>query len=121
LSLAVTPGNRGGLRGAARHIGPVRRRDDRRISMGPIPGNIIGRCVTDIACRRLRYICQGFAVRCPVGVVVCSRPEGPDIISAVMPERSGDWPMGNRMRRGKPAAKRRARACECLVRGKHKR
>src|ERR1700730_15439256 len=48
LSLAVTPGNRGGLRGAARHIGAVRTRDDRRISMGPIPGNIIGR-VTDIA------------------------------------------------------------------------
>ena len=41
LLFAVTSGNRYGLRGAARHIGPIGRRDIRRISMCPIPGNIV--------------------------------------------------------------------------------
>jgi hypothetical protein len=46
---AVTPGNRYGLRGAARDIGPVRRCDSRRESMCPIPGNIVCLRVMDIA------------------------------------------------------------------------
>jgi hypothetical protein len=49
LISAVLPRNRYGLRGAARHIGPVGRYDGGRISMGPIPGNIIGIGLTDIA------------------------------------------------------------------------
>jgi hypothetical protein len=49
LLFAATPRNRYGLRGAAWHIWPVGRCDSRRISMCPIPGNIICICVADIA------------------------------------------------------------------------
>src|SRR6266481_8466553 len=74
---AVTPGNRYGLRGAARDIGPVGRRDSRRESMCPIPGNIVCLRVMDIARCWLRNICRGLAIRWPVGEVTCARPEGP--------------------------------------------
>jgi len=37
----VTSGNGDGLRRAARHIGPVGRRDIRRIAMRPVPGHVI--------------------------------------------------------------------------------
>jgi hypothetical protein len=49
LLSAVTPGNRDGLGGAARHIGSFRWCDRRRISMCPIPGNIICIRLMDIA------------------------------------------------------------------------
>jgi hypothetical protein len=49
LLSAVMPKNRYGLCGAAWHIRPVRRRDSGWIPMCPIPGNIIGICLMDIA------------------------------------------------------------------------
>jgi hypothetical protein len=107
---AVMPaGNRDGLRGAARHIWASRRCDNRRISMGPIPGNIISMRGTDIAWYGLRAISQGFAIRWPGEEVPFCRPEDPYIVSPVMPERSGDRRMGNRMRRSKPSAMRGSR------------
>jgi hypothetical protein len=87
---AVIARNRYGLRGTARHIGSFGRRDGRRKSMCPIPGNIMRIGVMDIAGRRLRNIRNRFAVRRPVEGVVYSRPDGPDIVSPVMPERSGE-------------------------------
>src|SRR5258705_376394 len=46
---AVTSGNRHGFRAAAWHIGPVGRSDSRRKAMRPIPGNVIGVGVVDVA------------------------------------------------------------------------
>jgi hypothetical protein len=48
LLAAVAPRNRYGLGGATRHIRSVRRYDSRRVSMCPIPGNIVGIGVTNI-------------------------------------------------------------------------
>ena len=121
LLSAVTSGNLYGLRGAARHIGPIRRRDSRRISMGPIPGNIVCIDVMHIAGCRLRTIRDGFAIRWPVEALVARPEEAPYVVSPVMPKRVGDRRPGNRMRRSKPSAMRRSRPRECLVRGKHKR
>jgi len=115
------PRNRYGLRGAARHIWSFRRCDSRRISMCPIPGNIICIRVMVIAWYWLRNIYHGFAIRWPVEEAPYCRPEGPYIVSPVMPERLGDWRTGNRMRRSKPSTRRCSRPGECLVRGKHKR
>jgi hypothetical protein len=56
--------------------------------MYPIPGNIVGLAVPDIAWYRLRNIDQGFAIQRPV--VAYSGPYIADVVSAVMPERSGD-------------------------------
>jgi hypothetical protein len=118
---AVTRGNRYGFRAAARHIGPIGGRDSRRISMGPIPGNIIGVGVMDIARRWLRGTCDGFAARWIVEEAV-SGPEAPHIVSPAMPERSGgEGSIGNRMRRSRPAASGGSRPGRCLVRGKHER
>jgi hypothetical protein len=89
--------------------------------MGPIPGNIIGIGVTDIARCRWRGIRQRFAIRRPVGEVPCCRPEDPRMASAVMPKRVDDRPMRSRMRRGRPATSGCSRPCEGLVRGKHER
>src|SRR5205814_10170102 len=61
------------------------------------------------------------AIRWPVGIVLHSRPEGPEIVSPVMPKRSGERPMGNRMRRSKRAMNRGSGPRECLVRGQHQR
>ena len=117
---AVMSRNRDGLRRAGLHIGSVRRCDNRRISMCPIPGNIRCLRVTDIAGYRLRKIDRGFARRWPVAEVVpYPRPEDLAIVSPVMPERVGG--AGMRMRRSKPSAMRCSRPGERLVRGKHKR
>ncbi len=126
LLLAVMPGNRYGLRGAARHIGPFGRHHSRRKSMCPIPGKIICRRVRDVARRRRCDIHQGFANRRPVeGVVPKAGPEEPRIVvvvvSPVMPERSGGRPMRSRMRRSNPSTRCGSRPGECLVRGKQKR
>ena len=74
----------------------------------------------DIAGCWLRAIHLGFSIRRPVVVGPDRRPEGPTIVSAVMPERLGHRRMRNRVRRSKPAT-RRSRPGECLVRGKQKR
>ena len=58
--------------------------------MCPIPGNIICLCATDIARYWLRKIHHGFAIRRPVVEVPYRRPEGPCIVSPVMPERLDD-------------------------------
>ena len=60
---AVTPGNRHHLRGAARNIGPVGRRHVRRKPMGPVPGNIIGRRVVNVARGRRCAVRQRCAIR----------------------------------------------------------
>ena len=114
LLFAVMPGNRYRLRGTARHIGSFRRRDSRRVSMCPIPGNIIG--VMNIARWRLRLrnICRDVAVRWPVEVV--PRPKRSSIVDPVMPQRPGKRWMGNRMR--KRATSRCSRPGECFIRGK---
>jgi len=90
LVFAVIPtGNRYGLRGATLHIGSFRRRDSRRISMRPIPGNIRGLRVTDIAWDRRRTIDERLAIRWPGGEVTYARPENPYIIvSPMMPVRA---------------------------------
>ena len=127
LLFAAAPGDRHGLRGAARHMGLFRRGEDRRKSMGPIPGDGICIGVLDIAWRGLRGIYHGFDIRRPLVEAPYPRPEapyprreGPDIVSPVMPERSGRRPVG--MHRGNPPARPRAGGPgECLVRGKHKR
>lgn len=121
LLSAVTSRNRYGLRGAARHIRPIGRRDSRRISMRPIPGNIVCVGVMHITGCWLRTIADGFAIRWSVVEALAARPEGPHIVSPVVPKRVGDRRTGNRMRRSKPSAMRRSRPGECLVRGKHKR
>ena len=121
LLSAAASGHDNGLRGATRHIGPVGRYDIRRISMRPIPGNIIRIGVTDIAGRWLRSIDDGLASRWVVEEAACSRPERPYIVSPVMPERLGEWRTGHRMRRSKPCAGSCSGPRECLVRGKHKR
>jgi hypothetical protein len=119
LLFALTPRNRYGLRGAARHIWSFGRYDNRRVSMCPIPGNI----------RRIRgNIRHGSAIRWPVEAIrwpveeapFCG-PENPYIVSPVMPKRLGDARMGNRMRRSTPSTMRCSRPCEGVVRGKHKR
>ena len=46
--IAATPGHRHHLRGAARHIGPVRRQCQ-RIAMRPVPRHVIGISVVEIA------------------------------------------------------------------------
>jgi hypothetical protein len=120
LVSAVMPRKRYGLRGAARHIGSVRRCDGRRISMGPIPGNILCIRVMNIARCRLRNISDRFAIRWPVGEVPFCRPDDRCIVSPVMPERRGKRPMGNRMRR-EPSTNRCSRPGQCLVRGNHDR
>ena len=117
---AATPGNRYGLRGAARHIGAIRRRDGRRISMGPVPGNIVCVGVTDVVRRRWRSAGHGFAIRWIVGEVACRRPEGgPTTNSRVMPERLRDCRTGSR--RSRSCARRGCRPRERFVRGKHER
>lgn len=121
VSFAAMPGNRYGFRAAARHIGAVRRRDSRWISMGPIPWNIIRIGVVGIARRGLRPIQNGFAV---IWLVEEARsgPEATRIVSPDMPERSAsEGSMGNRMRRGRPAVRGSSRPGECRVRGKQKR
>jgi len=42
LLAAIAAGNLDRFRRAARHIGPVRGRDIRRIAVGPVPGRFIG-------------------------------------------------------------------------------
>ena len=121
LLFAVMPGHRHVLGGAARHIRSLRRRHCRRISMCPVPGNIISICVMDIARCWGRNVDHGFAIRRPVGEVPYCRPEGPHIVSPVMPERLGAGRMGKRMRRSNPSMRCCSRPGECLVRGKHKR
>jgi hypothetical protein len=117
---AIAPGDRYGLRGATRHIGPIGGCDRRRISMGPIPGNIICIGGADIAGSALRPIQNGSGVRWLV-VEAVTQPETP-CISPAMPERSeGDGSMGNRMGRSRPAASGRSRPGQCRVRGKHER
>lgn len=115
LLFAVAPRNRYGLRGAALHIGSFRRRDSRRKSMRPIPGNIIGVGVTDIARYRWCRTYHGFAIRRPVEEAACRRPQGRYIVSAVMPDRR----TGKRMRRSNPSTRRGSRPGERLVRRKH--
>jgi hypothetical protein len=58
--------------------------------MCPIPGNIVGLRVSDIAWYRLRNIDQGFAIRWPVEDVAYRGPDSAGVVSVVMPERSGD-------------------------------
>ncbi len=118
---AVLTGNRDGLGGAGRHIRPIGRRDGRWVSMRPIPRDILGIGVADIARSGLRSIHQGFADRRPVGGVRHARPDGPNIVSPVMPERLADERVGNRTRWINPSTKWCSRAGERLVRGKHKR
>jgi hypothetical protein len=89
--------------------------------MRPIPGDIVCIRVMHIAGCWLRTIPDGFAIRWPVVEALVGRPEGPHIVSPVMPKRVGDRRTGDRMRRSKPSAMRRSRPCECLVRGKHER
>lgn len=86
LLFAAASRNRHGLRGATLHIGSFRRCDSRRKSMRPIPGNIIGVGVTEIARYRLRSTYHGFAIRRPVEEAPCCRPQGPYIVSPVMPD-----------------------------------
>jgi hypothetical protein len=119
LLLAVTSGNRDGLRGATRHIGSITGGDRRRISVRPIPGHVMGIGVVHIARCRWRHICHGLAGRGPVEGIPDARPKG--IVSAMMPERVGEQRAGNRMRRGKRGTSRRSRPRECLACRKHKR
>jgi hypothetical protein len=56
--------------------------------MCPIPGNIVGLRVPDIAWYWLRNIDQRFAIQWPV--VAYRGPHVADVAPAVMPERSGD-------------------------------
>jgi hypothetical protein len=58
--------------------------------MYPIPGNIVGLRVPDIAWYRLRNIDQGFAIRWPVEEIAYRGPDSAGVVSAVMSERSGD-------------------------------
>jgi len=58
--------------------------------MCPIPGNIIGLCVPDIAWYRRRNIGQGLAIRWPVEDVAYGGPDSAGVVSAMMSERSGD-------------------------------
>lgn len=58
--------------------------------MCPIPGNIIGLRVPDIAWYRLRNIDRGFAIRWPVEDVAYRGPDSAYMVSAVMSERSAD-------------------------------
>jgi hypothetical protein len=58
--------------------------------MCPIPGNIIGLRVPDIAWYRWRNIDQGFAVRWPVEEIAYCGPDSAGVVSVVMSERSGD-------------------------------
>lgn len=87
--------------------------------MCPIPGNIVGLRVMDIARCRLRDIRRRLAIRWPAGEITYARPEGPDTGSPVMPERMGEERTGDRRRRSKP--RRCSRASRCLVRAKHQR
>jgi hypothetical protein len=57
--------------------------------MYPIPGNIVGLRVPDIAWYRLRNIDQGFAIRWPVEEIAYRGPDSAGVVSAVMSERSG--------------------------------
>jgi hypothetical protein len=115
LLRTAAPANRHGLRAAARHIGSIGRHDGRRISMRPIPGDIIGIGVTDIVRRRWRSVDHGFAIRWIVVEAVDCRPERPTN-SPMMPERMRDGRTG---RRSKPCPRRGSRPRERFVRGKH--
>jgi hypothetical protein len=115
---AATPGNLHGLRGAARNIGSIGRHDGRRISMGPVPGNIVRIGVVDVVRRGWRSLSHGFAIRWIVGEAACRRPEGPTAKSRMMPERLRDGRTGRR--RSSPCA-RGCRPGERFVRGKHER
>ncbi len=120
LLLAATPRHRHSLGWAARYIGSIRRYGDRRKSMRPIPGDGISVGVLEIAWRWLRRIYHGLNSRRPVVEAPYRRPEGPEVVSPVMPERLRRRPVGNRMR-SKPATRRRSGPGGCLVRGKHER
>ena len=79
LSFTVMPRHRYGLRGTAWHIWSIGRCDNRRISMCPIPGNIIR--VVDVARYRLRNIRRReFASRWSVKLISHRRPEGSCVV-----------------------------------------
>src|SRR4029079_4775735 len=109
----VTPGNRDGLGAAAGNIGPVGRRDIRRIAMGPIPGKVLGIGVMDIVrFRRLRRIDNWRAIRS----VVEAADGGPDKVPAVVPERMATCGVRNRTRAGNARALGASGPRERLVR-----
>jgi hypothetical protein len=121
LVSAVASGNGDGFGRAARHVGPVGRGDRRRISMRPIPGDILRIGVVHVARCRLRSIRDRSAIRWPVEEVSITEPDAASIVSAVMPERPRQCRAGNRMRGSKPAAMRYSGLGEGLVRRKHER
>jgi len=57
--------------------------------MCPIPGNIVGLRVPDIAWYRWRNIGQGFAIRWPVEEIAYGGPDRAGVVPVVMSERSG--------------------------------
>jgi hypothetical protein len=113
LVCAVMAGNCYGLRRALRHIGPVGRRHSRRISVCPIPGNVIGIGVMDISCSRLRDVDPGFTTGRPV-IAFVSRPENSAGVSSMMVQRSAGQRTESRMPRA--CAMRRSRSGEGLGR-----
>jgi hypothetical protein len=121
---AATARNRYGLIGTARRIGTIRRYDVRRISMRPIPGNIICVCVVDVG-RRLRRILQRRPPVCFIPSICKCWPESTDIVSVAMPERSrGKWMRSganNRRGRSNCASISRPRFGGRCVHRKHKR
>ena len=115
---AVASRNGDGLRGAALHIGTVGRCHHRWKAMRPIPGNILGVGVTDVARDRLVHFSRhGFAMGRPIEVAPGCRPERLRMASPVMPDERR---AGKRMRRGNPCTGCcLRRPGECVVRRKH--
>jgi hypothetical protein len=118
LVCAVMAGNCYGLRRAFRHIGPVGRRHSRRISVRPIPGDIICVGMMDISRSRLRNTDLAFATGWPV-IAFVSRPENSRSVSSVMVQRSACQRTETRMPRA--CAMRGSRSGEGLAREKDNR
>src|SRR6185369_26144 len=80
LLFAVVARNAHGLGGTRYHIGLVAGRDDRWIPVRPVPGNVEGLRVADVARQRLcqRRFAEGWAVRIVVG------PCGPETVVEIV-------------------------------------
>ena len=116
LVLAVTAADGHILGGAARHIGALRRCHRRRITMRPIPGNVVcDRLMMHIIGSWLREVDPEPRSGWSVPKSADRRPEAAYMVPAVVAERIGKWRVGAQMGRTNPSAMDGARPGECLV------
>lgn len=116
LVLAVTAADGHILGGTARHIGSLRRCHRRRITVRPIPGNIVcDRLMMHVTGSWLREVDPEARSGGSVPKSADRRPEAAYMVPAVVAERIGKWRVRAQMGRNNPSAMDRAGPGECLV------